>query len=524
MTICLIILYILHCRIIRIDMSSAKTVLQTIGLEQNLEKAEQLQHVFSRPTNNLEHFIGVVVDIPIKDFLQNIIVLTKLIHLAPEEWIKNYLCEITKSSSKKGSLLQRLILRACIPYLKDLQNRPCDASDFADLPEKAESVLKFVMSLLSREQDTEQIKAVVLEAIPSLLILIIEHQDTCMWTSKTSLALSKEALNKVKDILAVSSNEELLQYKISNDQHSSILVHILKHLSEKLKRESWMCYPTLKAVYQWSLLHTKFPNMSEVYPKFLPTALLFTDDHVLENKILGVSCLYHIMQNTSREELRWYGQADVIYEALKHQMYTREAKLIDVLHPTLLYILSVVEKDPQYCTDPKGLQRVPTKYDAIFHTILTDAYGEQNLTQRIALTGHLTPFVEKLGLLTLRHSNLLFKVIEEYLEAYDGKRRSAKPQILRLLKSVITAVWPRMSQYVDFILKILVKLLIDISAKDNYDSELVHSIEELSTQCLILLKHVNLEHVEKQLQNMLKLDVPETCRHTLSDALQLSMC
>jgi hypothetical protein len=505
-------------------MSSAKSVLQTIGLGQGLEKAEQLQHVFSKPTNSLERFIEVLVDIPVTEFSQNVFALTKLIHLAPEEWIKNYLCEITESSSKKGGVLKQLIFRACVPYLKDLQNRPCNASDFTNLPGKAESVLKFALSLLSRDHDTTQMKPVVLEAMPSLLFLIIEHQVTQMWTSQSSLTLSKEVLNKVKDILSVSSNEELLQYKISSDQLSSLLVHVLKKLSEKLKRESWMCYPTLKAVYQWCLLHTKFPNMSEVYPKFLPPALLFTDDHALENKILGVSSLYHIMQNTSREELRWYGQADVIYEALKHQMYTREAKLIDILHPALLYILSVVEKDPQYCTDPKGLQRVPTKYDEIFHNILTDAYGEQNLTLRIALTGHLTHFVEKLGLLTLRHSSLLFKVIEEYLEAYDGKRHSAKPQILRLLKSVITAVWPRMSQYVDFILKILVRLLIDISAKESYDSELVHNIEELCTQCLILIKHVNLEYVEKQLQNILKLDVPKTCRHTLSDALHLSMC
>ena len=135
----------------------------------------------------------------------------------------------------------------------------------------------------------------------------------------------------------------------------------------------------------------------------------------------------------------------------------------------------------------------------------------------------MTHFVEKLGLLAVRHNNLIFKVIEEYLEVYDGKRHSAKPQILRLLKSMIVATWPRMSRYVDFILKILVKLLIDISSRERYDMELVHTIEELSTQCLILIKHVNLEYVEKQLQNIIKLDIPNTCKLTLSDALQLSM-
>lgn len=501
-------------------MSSAKAVLESLDSEEDFTKP--LEYIFSRPANSLGKLIEVVVGLPDKEFPPNIKRITKLIRMAPEKWVEDYFCEILKSSNIKDKL-QHLMGRACVPCIKELEHKPCDKEDVVNVPERAESVLEFACSLLSLETDEDNMKHLVSGALPHLLILVIEHEQPNLWTSKSSLSLSKEVFRKVKDVLSVSGNEDLLLYQVSKDHLSSILVHILKHLSEKLKRDTWMCFPSLKMVYKWCVFNTRFPNMSEVFPKFLPTALLFTDDHVLENKILGVSCLYHVMQNTSREELRWYGQADVIYEALKHQMYTREAKLIDVLHPALLYILSVVEKDPQYCTDSKGLLRVPNKYDEIFHTILVDAYGEQNLALRMALTGHLTHFVEKLGLLTLRHTNLLFKLIEEYLESYDGKRHSAKPQILRLMKSVIIATWPRMSRYVDFILKVLVKLLIDISSKEMYDFELVHTLEELSTQCLILIKHVNLEYVEKSLQNIIKLDIPQSCRCTLSDALQLSM-
>lgn len=501
-------------------MSSAKAVLESLDSEEDFTKP--LEYIFSRPANSLGKLIEVVVGLPDKEFPPNIKRITKLIRMAPEKWVEDYFCEILKSSNIKDKL-QHLMGRACVPCIKELEHKPCDKEDVVNVPERAESVLEFACSLLSLETDEDNMKHLVSGALPHLLILVIEHEQPNLWTSKSSLSLSKEVLRKVKDVLSVSGNEDLLLYQVSKDHLSSILVHILKHLSEKLKRDTWMCFPSLKMVYKWCVFNTRFPNMSEVFPKFLPTALLFTDDHVLENKILGVSCLYHVMQNTSREELRWYGQADVIYEALKHQMYTREANLIDVLHPALLYILSVVEKDPQYCTDSKGLLRVPNKYDEIFHTILVDAYGEQNLALRMALTGHLTHFVEKLGLLTLRHTNLLFKLIEEYLESYDGKRHSAKPQILRLMKSVIIATWPRMSRYVDFILKVLVKLLIDISSKEMYDFELVHTLEELSTQCLILIKHVNLEYVEKSLQNIIKLDIPQSCRCTLSDALQLSM-
>ena len=503
------------------DMCSAKAVLETL-LKHDFGTSLVVDQVFARPTNSLGKFIEVTVESPNKDFHQSVSIIAKLVKLAPEKWIEDYIHEVTKST-KVEDKLHRLISVACAPFIKDLKLKPCEKSDVPSVSERAESVLALVRCLLSIVTDHDKTKPLVLCLLPHLLILITEHEQPNLWTSTVSLSLSKEVLTQVEEILSVSSHEDLLQYRIASDQKGSVLFHIIKYLSERLTRDSWMCYPSLKVVYRWVVFHTRFPNMSEAFPKFLPTALLFIDDHILENKILGVSCLYHIMQNTSREELRWYGQADVIYEALKHQMYTREPKLIDVLHPALLYILSVVEKDPQYCTDSKGLFRVPNKYDEVFHTILTDAYGEQNLALRIALTGHLTHFVEKLGLLAVRHNNLIFKVIEEYLEVYDGKRHSAKPQILRLLKSMIVATWPRMSRYVDFILKILVKLLIDISSRERYDMELVHTIEELSTQCLILIKHVNLEYVEKQLQNIIKLDIPNTCKLTLSDALQLSM-
>ncbi len=40
---------------------------------------------------------------------------------------------------------------------------------------------------------------------------------------------------------------------------------------------------------------------------------------------------------------RRFGRAEVIYEALQHQLFTKEAPLLDIVLPCLLKVLGVVE-------------------------------------------------------------------------------------------------------------------------------------------------------------------------------------
>ena len=49
----------------------------------------------------------------------------------------------------------------------------------------------------------------------------------------------------------------------------------------------------------------KMPNLSDHLDLILPPCLNFVDDHELTNKIVGVQCLHHILNNTSSSEIRW---------------------------------------------------------------------------------------------------------------------------------------------------------------------------------------------------------------------------
>ncbi len=48
------------------------------------------------------------------------------------------------------------------------------------------------------------------------------------------------------------------------------------------------------------------PHLSDHLEVVLPPSLNFVDDHEVDNKVLSVTCLQHIISNTSSSELRWY--------------------------------------------------------------------------------------------------------------------------------------------------------------------------------------------------------------------------
>ena len=57
----------------------------------------------------------------------------------------------------------------------------------------------------------------------------------------------------------------------------------------------------------YTILNTqvKMPDFSNHLDVVLPPSLNMVDDHELEYKILGVTCLQHIIDNTSSSELNW---------------------------------------------------------------------------------------------------------------------------------------------------------------------------------------------------------------------------
>jgi hypothetical protein len=189
---------------------------------------------------------------------------------------------------------------------------------------------------------------------------------------------------------------------------------------------------------------------------------MLVDDHESYHKTLGLSGLNHLISNTDPTELRWYGRADVIYEAIKSMLYMREEAIIYSLHSCLIILLPVIEGPP------------PTTV-----TMPTKAY-----------VGHVGSYIDLLGIYTARHIKQFLRVVVECLEYPDYCGEETRMQTLKALMMLMKHVWPRIPCHKSEIIKILLKLVSDLCPQEDLipsKPEILRQLE-LVSECLSTLQ------------------------------------
>lgn len=447
-------------------------------------------------------------------------VVTDVITQGTDEWLLE---------SFEGSELNRkikdVIAIALVPSPKDKEHYSLDENDFCGVADCAKKVILFITAFLKRLKSLKEDKNVfslICDVCPPALVLTFEHIENQLWTTEASNDSAKGLLNCLCDLWNVEDNSKLLQcHMVQNNEiqttESTILYHILKILTPNLLRNTWKRNPGSNSVFMWCLNHTSFPHLSEHLETVLPPALLFTDDYMLENKVCGATCLMHIIGNVSAEELRWYGRADVILEALRHQLYTKEPQLLAAVIPAILAILQVVEKR----SETHEASRPITKYDEIYQQLLQDTEGENILAMRRIYTQHLNSFVEKMGISSVRYLGHTLKVIQDFLEIGDCPQEEARFNMLKLLQSIVRVCWPRIPPYMNDLLKMLMKCLCDLSMDITSTSEDVKTrLVANITKTLLLIKCLDPAEVTAQLKSLDCDGVPDICRQTCQQVVE----
>lgn len=325
-----------------------------------------------------------------------------------------------------------------------------------------------------------------------LFIISVQHLEARTWTTPSSRKVASECIQLIEETFASKSMEDFL---LKNLKHPSpvqesefnslekkcVVGKILLLWKPFFSRKQWKHYPTVASGFHHCLLQLKFPNISPFIELVLPPSLLFVDDHLVDNKEMGLECLIHILRNTGAEELRWYGRADVIYEALKLQLHCTEDALLKKAHEALLLILKVIVKDAQKLN-------VRTKYDDIFCLILQAAYQENKIALRRVHTGDIGDFIQQIGINIVKYLKELLDLFEEYLEVEDAPNEKARLNVLCALKTLITVAWPRMSAHCMRILKFLVKFIHQLTSQNPKTSEAIETeLLLLAEECLRLL-------------------------------------
>uniref|UniRef100_A0A671S6U6 TELO2 interacting protein 2 n=1 Tax=Sinocyclocheilus anshuiensis TaxID=1608454 RepID=A0A671S6U6_9TELE len=278
---------------------------------------------------------------------------------------------------------------------------PCDtdsgalcAKSYADTPARAQAVSAVLLALSVQiqkaleDQNSPAVRSLVRTLAPSFCIFSITHLQEQPWTNAASRRSARELLTSAVGLTGSRSVQELL----SGAERSS-------GATCPLFRESWKRNQPVKHVFSWVLVQVGRPWLTEYLEKVFPPSLLISDDYYTENKVLGVHCLHHIVLNV-------------------------------VVLPCLLDLLSVLEKSPVH----SGLPRKPNRFDDVLRHVLTYMEMEHKLDLRCVYAKNLVLFIERMGIVIVRHLKRLERVIVGYLEVSDAPEEKARLSILDALQ------------------------------------------------------------------------------------------
>ncbi|XP_043913096.1 TELO2-interacting protein 2 [Protopterus annectens] len=427
-----------------------------------------------------------------------------LFETADSHWLFGHCCSNRDFDLSKvyGNLVTSLIQYAALPVCEnDISELP--ESAFSDIPEKAETVVSCFLVLIQKllvgkdpypcGESGESTVLICNSTVVPFVVFAATHCHVKPWTSFESRSLANRLLNEV---LKMSGSESLAQLLMGkNDRGKGIVGSVLQFLRPELQKHTWKLNPATKHVFFWILCQITRPWLANHLERVLPPALLISDDYRIENKVMGVRCIHHIIVNVPAADLWQFNRAQVLYHALFNHLYTHEADLIQVVLPCLLDLLPIMEKS-SVITE----KREKTTYtDEVLRLVLTHMEMENKIALRRVYAKNLPCFVERLGISTARHLKRLEKVIVGYLEVYDGPEEEARLCVLETLKCTIQHVWPRIPSRLEVFLKSLLKLIYDVSTDSSLTSETVKSsLLQQATQCLILLDRCS-EHKVKVL-------------------------
>uniref|UniRef100_A0A672RCI8 TELO2 interacting protein 2 n=1 Tax=Sinocyclocheilus grahami TaxID=75366 RepID=A0A672RCI8_SINGR len=246
-----------------------------------------------------------------------------------------------------------------------------------------------------------------------------------------------------------------------------------------LFRESWKHNQAVKHVFSWVLVQVGRPWLTEYLEKVFPPSLLISDDYHTENKVLGVHCLHHVVLNVLRCSIMLSSMFSVHY--VSHLIVCH----FQVVLPCLLDLLSVLEKSPVH----SGLPRKPNRFDDVLRHVLTYMEMEHKLDLRCVYAKNLVLFIERMGIVIVRHLKRLERVIVGYLEVSDAPEEKARLSILDALQKlyrlhVLQCNYMRMGS----LAQSLLRFLVDVSS-ESLPTQLKEQLMTQASHCLLLLDH-----------------------------------
>lgn len=417
-----------------------------------------------------------------------------LIDCCHDTWLLEFANGFKNSDTSSlciGSL--RTVARtATLHFQKDKDMDMLEQKDFDSIKPRAEWCLKIFTSLFSKIRqsvDSQDLFKCCRHVIVFSLQVLTQHLESNFWTTNETMQISKNLLQDFLSYIGSFEAKDILTMDISGQTSgqtkNSVFGKLITEWKPFLLRDTWKHSPMTVASFVYCLRSVTFPNLSDFLEQVLPPSLIFLDDYTVRHKVMGIDCIVHIIKNSSAEELRWYGRADVIYEALKHQLYSTEESLLQLTYPAILEILKVIVKPSTNLSDS-------TKYDEILQMVLQSAAHENKLILRRIHTEYFALFFERMGVTVTKHLQSILELIEEYLDTSDAPSEQSRLNVLKALNMLLIVAWPRVKCHTFLLTKSLVKLIHNVTSDSfNTSDEIKSQVIDESLKCLDLMMAID---------------------------------
>lgn len=424
-------------------------------------------------------------------------------------------------------LSEGLYTYASVPAFHGREDCGFDGSDFSGVPERAGGAMSVCTALCKNLTSSHKNKNLYKKPTFSqkfsvhCLLLVAQFSDSDLWNTEEVREVSIKLGDALLDMVHCRTFHELLCDPPDDSLLTSgLFKQVMVEIQPKFQKDCWKQNPTVPRIFFWSISHVKSPFMSDQIKHVLPSSLLLVDDHQPEFKILGIKSLHLLMSECSREELRWHGRSEVIYEVLQHQLYSNEADVLNVTMPALFCVLEINDGIPAKAPPP----RIETRYDSILDRLLQSMEMEDKIVIRRAYVQHLPTILRSMGITLCRHIPRLLRIVTNYLEVYDGHTEEARFGALYILQVIIKETWPRIPHHANTILKSLLKLVYDLST--DYTTTPAQVNEDLlskATEYGKLLRATNRQKVDALLGDVKKIDFNEACAKFAQEVLDDSV-
>ena len=421
--------------------------------------------------------------------------------------MKNFVESKLVMANKTGlvNIVKGFIAFSRFPQHKDYKE-VCilDGDDMLYLHENAFNCLRAVNFILQWMCQMIQVKAastlhkslikpLLKSCIDEMAFVMLQHIGKHSWTSTETRVeaqnllsfLCKLTYSKNIEIL-LSGTENMKATEKSEDMtifSNGIAETLLNNICQKFFNSGWKRDPSLIHIIIHITTNMKYPNLKPHIKVIVPLLLEVIGDYRSENQVLGIECLRYLVENVTASDLNLYNHAALVYQALFKLLYGTEPPTLRVLLPCLQKILYVLEPFPERLEPFRS-----SKWDETLQKLITNLEYENSIDAREILVSNLACFIKSMGINSARYLLSILKATSFCLEMYDNKDGRIRRRGLDVLKTLVTTCWPIMWRYIGTIMKIILKVLVDISVKGAVvEEETKVIIKEKSKEILILL-------------------------------------